>query len=161
MHHFLFLPYTSDGRWKGCGDHLYVLFRSISISISDEELVSAFPPPFYRTRINTFAVFVNVGLLPSADSNENPTVPLSTELTYSYLHDGSMMWCRMGRGWWLKYNPPMDPLAPETSFSEGRMMWQIPPPPPSAVQEVAQIAQVAQVENGDEAGEEVNSDADD
>ncbi|KAF9512518.1 hypothetical protein BS47DRAFT_1244696, partial [Hydnum rufescens UP504] len=25
MHHFLFLPYTIGGHWKGCGDHTYVL----------------------------------------------------------------------------------------------------------------------------------------
>src|SRR6266404_8539163 len=25
MHHFLFLPYTSQGRWKGCRDHVNVL----------------------------------------------------------------------------------------------------------------------------------------
>ena len=25
VHHFLFLPYTAEGRWKGCGDHVYVL----------------------------------------------------------------------------------------------------------------------------------------
>lgn len=26
MHHFLFLLYTKEGRWKGCGDHTYVFF---------------------------------------------------------------------------------------------------------------------------------------
>ncbi|KAL1668905.1 hypothetical protein EV121DRAFT_266363 [Schizophyllum commune] len=122
MHHFLFLPYTIDGRWKGCGDHL----------------------------IFTFAVFVNNGLLPSPDSIENPDVPLSIELTYTYLKDGRKTWCRMGRGWWLKYNLPNDPLAPDTSFSEGRVTWQLSPSPQPAV---AQVAQAAQVEGADEEAE--------
>lgn len=25
MHYFLFLPYTAEGRRKGCGDHVYAL----------------------------------------------------------------------------------------------------------------------------------------
>jgi len=32
MHHFLFLPYTREARWKGYGDHLYVLFHSITLT---------------------------------------------------------------------------------------------------------------------------------
>ncbi|ETW82201.1 hypothetical protein HETIRDRAFT_427309 [Heterobasidion irregulare TC 32-1] len=107
MHHFLFLPYTASGHWKGCGDHI----------------------------IHTFAVFVDEGLLPTTDSNEHPTVPLSTELTYTYFAGGKNTWCRMGRGWWLKYNPPTDPLTPETSFSEGRLTWQLPTAPQSVQQD--------------------------
>lgn len=34
MHKFLFLPYTSEGRWKGCGDHAYVAFQFDSNLIS-------------------------------------------------------------------------------------------------------------------------------
>jgi len=31
MHHFLFLPYTSELLWKGCGDHAYALKLFYSI----------------------------------------------------------------------------------------------------------------------------------
>ena len=26
MHHYAFLPYTDEGRWKGCGDFMYIIF---------------------------------------------------------------------------------------------------------------------------------------
>jgi len=92
MHHFLFLPYTADGRWKGCGDHL----------------------------LHTWALFVREGYITSPNSIENPNVPLYEELTFTYIRGSRKTWERVGRGWWVAHNPKENGLTPETIFTDGR-----------------------------------------
>ncbi|KAJ7292645.1 hypothetical protein C8J57DRAFT_1549877, partial [Mycena rebaudengoi] len=89
MHHFVFLPYTSEGRWKGCGDHA----------------------------VHCWAVFVREGYLVSGKSIEGPERPFSDELTTTYLLDSRSTVESVGRGWWVSHNPVEDHLVPETIFT--------------------------------------------
>ncbi|KAK0194719.1 hypothetical protein F5146DRAFT_978197 [Armillaria mellea] len=99
MHHFLFLPYTAESRWKGCGDHL----------------------------LHTWALFVREGDITSAKSIENPTQPLCEELTSTYIEGGRKTWERIGRGWWVSHNPKEDEFTPETTFTDRRPTYQLTP----------------------------------
>jgi len=142
MHHFLFLPYTASSRWKGCGDHLYVFyaFSSSDLAIWIVDL-NFFLIRFLAFSIQSFVVFVDTGLI-GENSLEKPNSPLWFELmdTYSYIPDKKQVHtgnkqadavkkqthAPIGRGWWLRYNPPCHELAPENMFSEGRLTFQIP-----------------------------------
>lgn len=89
MHHFLFLLYTKEDRYKGCGDHL----------------------------INCWSVWVREGWITSANSHEAPDMPLHEEMTRTYLSDGSSTIACVGRGWWLHTNPTQDENNPIEMFS--------------------------------------------
>ncbi|KZT04198.1 uncharacterized protein LAESUDRAFT_751269 [Laetiporus sulphureus 93-53] len=89
MHHFLFLPYTSESRWKGCGDHI----------------------------LHCWAVFFRDGDITSEWSEENFGKTLSEELTQTYILGGASTYARIGRGWWLSHQPLEDIYAPESVFS--------------------------------------------
>ncbi|KIO24938.1 hypothetical protein M407DRAFT_8674 [Tulasnella calospora MUT 4182] len=101
MHHFLFLPYTREGRWKGCGDHL----------------------------LHTWAVFVRDGDITSANADEDDAMPLADELVYTYITGGAKTYEEVGRGWWVSHNPVQDALTPETAFTNRRLTHQLPPSP--------------------------------
>ncbi|KAL4074253.1 hypothetical protein V8B97DRAFT_1914313 [Scleroderma yunnanense] len=98
MHHFLFLPYTLEGRWKGCGDHV----------------------------LHCWAVFVHDGDITRADSEENPGTAFSEELTKTYIQGGASTYEQVGRGWWLLYNPVEDEYTPETVYSCARLTYHLP-----------------------------------
>ena len=72
--HLLFLPHTKEGRWKGCGDHLYldlyVLFHSIS------DIILTLCLPF----LDLLACMLGRYVSPTVTSRtrgsaENPNVP--------------------------------------------------------------------------------------
>jgi len=98
MHHFLFLPYTAEGRWKGCGYHA----------------------------LHCWAVLLRAGYITNENSDENLGVPLSKELTYTYIRGGKSTYEPVGRGMWLSYDPVEDEHTPESIFSDARLTYQLP-----------------------------------
>ncbi|KAL7922620.1 hypothetical protein ACQKWADRAFT_312853 [Trichoderma austrokoningii] len=89
MHHFLFLGYTNEGRWKGCGDHA----------------------------LHCWAVFVREGDITSRNAEERGARPLGEELMTTYLRTGQSTTELVGRGWWISHNPVQDSLTPEIVFN--------------------------------------------
>lgn len=51
---------------------------------------------------------------------------LGTELTETYLENGSHAHELIGRGFWIGCNPVEDDLTPETLFSDRRLTYQLP-----------------------------------
>ncbi|KAJ7803328.1 hypothetical protein B0H14DRAFT_2613430 [Mycena olivaceomarginata] len=98
MHHFFFLPFTDEYRWKGCGDHL----------------------------IHTWAAFVRAGYITSPTSEEDPGKVLADELMYTYLPSGKSALVLVGRGWWVSHDPVQDEHTPEMMFSDARPTYKIP-----------------------------------
>ncbi|KAI6038756.1 hypothetical protein EDC04DRAFT_2569322 [Pisolithus marmoratus] len=96
MHHFLFLPYTSEGRWKGCGNFM----------------------------LHFWVVLVCTKVITSNQSKENLNSDLSSDLTLTYLPDGSSTFEHIGRGWWLSWNPIQDNLTPEVVYNKACLMHQ-------------------------------------
>jgi len=92
MHHYVFLPYTIEGRWKGCGDFM----------------------------LQYWAVLVRAGIITSDESEENPNGALSSGLTVTYAPGNFQTYEPVGRGWWLTWNPIEDELAPGTVYSNNR-----------------------------------------
>ncbi|KIO26489.1 hypothetical protein M407DRAFT_7785 [Tulasnella calospora MUT 4182] len=64
-------------------------------------------------------------LLGRVHSHEEPKTPLSDELTQTYLTSGTRTHVRVGRGWWVSYNPVEDQYTPETTYSDARLSHQI------------------------------------
>jgi hypothetical protein len=117
MHHFFFLPYTRALRWKGCGDHTYVLYIPFPTQYGRCAYF------FASASIHCWAVFVREGYLVSEWSIEEPGRPLSNEFTYTYLPDGRKTWERVGRGGGC-HNPVEDhlrgpclPIVPRPTYS--------------------------------------------
>jgi len=71
-------------------------------------------------------VFLRAGYITNEDSDGNPGVPLSKELTYTYIQGGKSTYEPVGRGMWLSYNPVEDEYTPETIFSEAQLTYQLP-----------------------------------
>ena len=106
MHHFLFLPYPVEGRWKGCGDHTYVL----SICCGDD-IDMTWQSPL-------------LGWLVGSDGANQSRSEIRADDFFlpAKIHEN------IGRGWWVSYNPPEDDLIQETTFSDRRPMYLLPKP---------------------------------
>ncbi|KIO27443.1 hypothetical protein M407DRAFT_232693 [Tulasnella calospora MUT 4182] len=85
MHHFIFLLYTDENRFKGCGHHL----------------------------LRVWAVYVKEGIITSANSVEDANTPLSDELTYTYIFSGGKTFARVGRGMFLLTPDEEDEHVPD------------------------------------------------
>ncbi|KIO27453.1 hypothetical protein M407DRAFT_232698 [Tulasnella calospora MUT 4182] len=92
MHHFIFLLYTDEDRFKGCGHHL----------------------------LRVWAVYVKEGIITSANSVEDANTPLSDELTYTYLGGGKKTFARVGRGRFLITPDEEDEHVPDEIWSRAR-----------------------------------------
>ena len=57
---------------------------------------------------------------------EHGALPLCEEIVYTYLTRGQKILERVGRGWWVSYNPVEDELTPETTFTDRRLTYQLP-----------------------------------
>lgn len=105
MHHFLFLPYTAQGRWKGCGDHV----------------------------LHCWAHFVREGDITTVQSIE-AGASLCDEIIYTYLTPNNRIVKHIGQGWWIFFNKE-DELTPETTFTDRRLTYQLPPKPDDEAEE--------------------------
>ena len=96
MHHFLFLPSTADGCWKGCGDHLYVL-------------------SIWFQRWFWCCTCTN--------SIKNPDKSLCEEPTFTYIEGSCKTWEQVGHGWWVVHDPEEDDLMLETTFTDHHLTY--------------------------------------
>ena len=98
-----------------------------SITFDFRDNIDAAFALFASASIHCWAVFVDKGYISEAPIEE-PGISLSEEFTYTYLGDGRSIWERVGRGWWVSYNPENE-LVPETMFSDRRPTYLLPPSP--------------------------------
>jgi hypothetical protein len=102
MHHFLFLAYTDEDRFKGCGHFI----------------------------LSSWVLYLNLGLITSENSVEDPNMTLSEELTNTYIKDENDVvkstFARVGKGRFLFYDEgEPDKHAPEEIWSRATPKHQV------------------------------------
>lgn len=76
--------------------------------------------------LHCWAHFVREGDITAEESIEDPNMPLSDELVFTYIKGGAKTHERIGRGWWVSHDPVEDLLTPETNFTDRRLTYQLP-----------------------------------
>ena len=57
------------------------------------------------------------------------------EIIYTYLTPNNRIVEHIGREWWISFNPKEDKLTPETTFTDRRLTYQLPPKPDDEAKE--------------------------